>query len=201
MSLLRKVKSDNMDTREFYKRQKEFEAEIGKFTIDFEHAFNYIKQSIIQILMLNGLKDEEYGRIILSKFNADPLRLIFQSVANHYYTQKSDLTKIKNIINKTSDLIIIRNRFVHSYWIIGISENEHEDIAIGIKDKRVKSGMNSSEWEFGKDDFNKINKNCEMVQELHYQIYDELKKNNKTLDHIEDVMIEKVDFKEYLKLL
>jgi len=70
-----------------------------------------------------------------------------------------------------------------------------------IKDKRVKSGMNSSEWEFGQDDFNKINKNCEMVQELHYQIYDELKKNNKTLDQIEDVMIEKIDFKEYLKLL
>ena len=190
-----------MDTTEFHKRQEEFEAEIGKFTVDFEHAFHYIEQSIIQILTQSGLKDEEYGRIILSKFNADPLRIIFQSVANYFYTQKSDLIKIKNIINKTSDLIIIRNRFVHSYWIIGISENEHQDIAIGIKDKRVKSGINSSEWEFGKDDFIKINKHCEMVQELHYQIYNELKKNNKTLDHIEDIMIEKIEFNEYLKLI
>ena len=190
-----------METTEFYKRQKEFEAEIGKFTVDFEHAFNYIKQSVIQMLIHNGLKDEEYGRIILSKFNADPLRIIFQSVANHFYTKKSDLAKVKSIINKTSDLIIIRNRFVHSYWIIGIAENERQDIAIGIKDKRVKSGISSSNWEFGKDDFNKINEYCEMVQELHYQIYEELKKNNKTLDHIEDTVIQKIDFNEYLKLL
>jgi hypothetical protein len=118
-------------------------SEIGKFVVYFEYVTHKFLDCITIILQKSGLQDKSAVKIILDRLTADSIKTKFDSLVANFLDKDDPKQKVvKPLLKQYSDLVEIRNLFIHGLWLLSpASYNDKKKYIphfIGIK-QRVKS--------------------------------------------------------------
>lgn len=186
-----------MDTiaNEFSKNQNLVYTELGKFNVIFEHTNHSFKSCIKDILKTNGLEDRAYADCLVDKLTAEPIKSIFQSIIALYLKREDDKKTINKIISIFSDLIEIRNVFMHCFWAIGTQgEDPVVPFIFGIKTRISKKGVSAYNLDFELKDLIALNKKLIKFKDLVYELKKLIKNNNANKIDLDPSLIEELNF-------
>jgi hypothetical protein len=116
---------------------------LGQLVIEFERFILTLKVSIYTVLMLDGLKEVRYARVLLADLTAYPILQRFRSLLGiRYVGRNSELEHVDRLFALTAELISQRNFMVHGSWFTDRQEN-HPKAAEILKDKIFKRGVDA----------------------------------------------------------
>jgi len=113
----------NIEQRSQYDKETgEIYQAIGRFTVKFEHVVQAMKQGIVFILELQGLRNQQLSTILLSDHTAEPIRSIYNAIVSEVRVFTKDERLILNsILEEIKVLTVERNDIIHGTWFVGRS--------------------------------------------------------------------------------
>lgn len=162
--------------------------ELGRFLNTFEHVTHVFRDIITLILKDNGLQNETYSDIILTRLTAEPIGSIFQAMVAYYYEDDIKMKTLSDsFIKEFRNLIEVRNIIIHCYWIIGVGTNKNEisEISmIGIKKKTSKNGITHYNLNMEILEMKKLNDVSNDFEELCYGLLNKSRRKEKDFEKL-----------------
>ncbi|GAA3971490.1 hypothetical protein GCM10022246_24950 [Pedobacter ginsengiterrae] len=114
---------------------------LGQLVIEFERLILTLKVSIYTLLILDGLKEVRYARVMLAELTAYPMLQKFRSLLSIRYVGRDlELKHVDRLFVLTEGLISQRNFMVHGSWFNDRTESDPITAEI-FKDKTFKRGV------------------------------------------------------------
>ncbi|TAH40828.1 MAG: hypothetical protein EYC69_10015 [Bacteroidetes bacterium] len=131
-------------------RTRASKAMLGDFIVQFENSMDSLRDTILYLLERNGMKNREYGMILLHDSTALNLKSyylgfikkVFESSSNKNDNSQKYLSKL---IDKIEDATRLRNMVLHSTWdFIPNLDNYKADLLSGQRYKvNKKDGLHN----------------------------------------------------------
>ncbi|MCG6154026.1 hypothetical protein [Leptospira bandrabouensis] len=148
---------------------------IGRFSVEFEHLCWNIKNSIVFLMQDNkNPQSQKYLRVLLADQTAYPLITKLKSISSiRLKDYQEELLLLDPLFKFCIKINETRNDIIHGTWFIGwVSEEQTEfDIAIGIKEKNIKSGIDIHTREYKAEHFDLLSSKLKMGSEYISKIF------------------------------
>jgi len=145
----------------------------GKFAIQFEHLCKALRENILFALIKYGLTEQTITRILLADLTAYALVSKCRSIISFMYSDNPEGVKhIDPIFKACITIIEKRNLIIHGNWMIPMICDENTkngvryDIATGLKEKIIKTGIKTEVNKFNENDFNELTEKIKIAQNL-----------------------------------
>lgn len=125
--------------------QKDYYAALGYYTMKFEMVCSAIKECIIAMSKLNGIKNERLIAALLFDSTARPLKEYLSGYINEMYpdqmNDKETKIYINLLLNSIQKAFELRNDVIHTGWTIAYGSDNKPYCFIGTRLKVSKNGL------------------------------------------------------------
>lgn len=145
-------------------------APLGRFIVNFENVCDAMRITCISIFNRHGLQKSELAELTFAGLTASPLLDIYISLISEAFTfNKKQMVELNRIKERTQKLITIRNKTIHSTWVLFDFADIENGIPEGllVSNRRKKQGLERHIISLSKDQLDIINKETtEVVSEI-----------------------------------